>query len=132
MNDEQITQALEEMYWGSSETIEVPVAYILRNAKSSVDWGDCYDDVTWWESGIADKAADSGFGHLVESILTNGWDYQSTVGFDGETIQEGHHRLVAAILLGMDTVPVTPWGSSGRSRLCAHYDDVPFSIYVED
>lgn len=110
----------------------VPVSFILRNAIDSCDFGPPFDGdvVSWWQAIISDKAGDSGFGHLVDSILKNGWRKDSAIGFDGEYINEGHHRLVAAILLCLDEVPVSAWGRSGRDNLCAHYSTDEHSIHV--
>ena len=127
MEDWEITATLDAA--GVDEIIEVPVDYILRNAVTSCDFGPSWDDTTeWWEKIIAEKAGDTGFGHLVDSILTRGWEPGSAVGFDGESINEGHHRLVAAILLCMPTVPVSTYGN-GNNSLSAHADwSDPFPI----
>lgn len=103
------------------------IEYILRNTRFSCDFyspfseryfGDTEDEqlTSFWMHAIQYKADDSGFMDLVDSILENGWHPTSTVGIymgeDGAVeITEGHHRLVAAILLGMDTVPTTKWGT---------------------
>jgi hypothetical protein len=59
---------------------------------------------------------------------------------DGPTITEGHHRLVAAILLCMDRVPTTPNGRAIYRRgindwredmVNAHHSADPHSIYIE-
>lgn len=129
MNDIEILTHLADV---DNEAIEVPVSFILRNARGSVDWGEAWDDGTaWWEIGIKGKASDTGFGHLIDSILSEGWQEGSAIGFDGETITEGHHRLVAAILLGLDTVLVSPWGDDATGNLCAHWnDDNPNPIHL--
>lgn len=111
--------------------IMTPVVDILRNVRSSVDFGDVdyYDGDTdddkrtaFWHDVIADKSTDSGFGALVNSILENGWDSDSAVGWDDTLfeITEGHHRLVAAILLGVDNVLTSPYGKDGHRGTCAH------------
>ena len=131
MEDWEIEATLQSMDW-NSEPIEVPVRFILDRATDSCDWGGRWGDGTeWWLNGIMQKASDTGFGHLVDSILSRGWDKDSAIGFDGQYINEGHHRLVAAILLCLDTVLVTPGGESGRDYLSAHWnDDDPNPVYL--
>jgi len=121
---------MDEITW-------LPVTTILRETWCSCDFGavsDYDDDTHFWQHLISNKAADSGFGHLVDSILEHGFAESSAVGwYDGE-ITEGHHRLVAAILLGMDEVPTSPYGGSwypnGR-RLSAHYNDDHHAIDID-
>lgn len=118
-----------------------PVVEILRNCKGSGDFGDIVGDSTeWWERVITTKAADSGFGHLVESYLEHGWLEGSAVGWVNGQILNGHHRLVMAILLGLDYIPtVDMWGSqpeppeghanSGSTHGC--FED-PYPILLTD
>jgi hypothetical protein len=120
------------------------VTDILQTVGYSVDFGsiNAYDGDTederrtnFWKEVIADKASDCGFGHLVDSILTNGWSSQSAVGWcyygDQWEITEGHHRLVAAILLGMDRVQTDDFGSCdglGISAHAGHHDPHPIDL----
>lgn len=131
MEDWEIEATLRAMDY-DAEPIEVPVRFILERANDSCDWGSSWGDRTeWWLNGIMQKAADTGFGHLIESILTDGWQENSAIGFDGDYITEGHHRLVAAILLCLDTVLVCPGGNSGRDTVCAHWnDDDPNPVHL--
>lgn len=132
MEDWEIEATLRAMDY-NDEPIEVPVRFILERATDSCDWGAVWknDSAGWWLKGIMQKAADTGFGHLIDSILTEGWQKGSAIGFDGSYITEGHHRLVAAILLCMDTVLVSPGGNCGLSGLCAHWnDDDPNPVYL--
>ena len=106
----------------------VPVLDILRKTTYSVDFGDVDSygaPENFWRKMIHHKSMDTGFGHLVESILKNGWSENSAIGWkcwgdDTYEITEGHHRLVAAILLGLDEIPVMPWGQSDRLGIDAH------------
>lgn len=114
----------------------VPITEILQTVCGSCDIGDIdeFDGETdddrrteFWKEVIRVKAADAGFGYLVLSILANGFLPGSFVGMvdygEGRRITQGHHRLVAAILLGMDEVPVTKYGSDinvDGKRLSAH------------
>ena len=115
----------------------VPVTTILRDAEESCDFPTFDGSPAEWKRMMMEKANDSGFGDLIDAILDNGWEEGSAVGFDGSYINEGHHRIVAAILLGMDEVPVADWGlstgtlsahdgyGSGRDPIFDLYDDAP-------
>lgn len=124
------------------------VKTILKTVMGSCDFEDVadYDGKTmgvkrtnFWKEVIAVKSKDTGFGYLVESIIENGFT-GSAIGWNPETkeITEGHHRLVAAILLGLDEVPVARWGASGdhaptpgNSVFSAHWcEDAPYPIAV--
>lgn len=78
-----------------------------------------------WERMFAYKAGDSGMGHLIDSILKNGFDVTAPVEvYDGE-LSDGHHRLVAAFLTLTEPVPVlidwdSPFDESEAPDLCAH------------
>jgi hypothetical protein len=89
-------------------------------------------DTDHWLEMITGKASDSGFGHLVESILEVGLDPACPVVImDGE-IQDGHHRLVAAILLCLPEVPVSDRHTYGDLYgICAHLEDDAHPIFVE-
>lgn len=95
------------------------VTDILRTATSSCDFSSFDGSPQEWMRLIQEKANDTGFGRLIDSILENGWETGSAIGFDGAYISEGHHRLAAAILLGLDEIPIAGWGSS-PGTVCAH------------
>lgn len=106
---------------------------ILKTVTYSIDFGFVYAyesgdmDVArtaFWRDVIATKSGDEGFGPLVESIMEDGWDEESAVGWNDCEITEGHHRLVAAILLGMDEVPTCSYGSGGSSPIMAYGGNV--------
>lgn len=85
---------------------------------------------------IQSKASDSGFQRLVDSILNDGWEEGSAIGWRDGYICEGHHRLAAAILLALDEIPVTDWGEDTWT-IDAHHDEafigVPFfEFFSED
>lgn len=102
-----------------------PVAEILRDIRSSCDFGDATD---WDVDGdntalikeiISVKAADAGFMFLVDSILKYGFQEEGAIGWDGVRLGNGHHRFVAAVLLGFDKMPTTTgWGYE--------WDDSPY------
>lgn len=108
--------------------IETDVLTILRTVTGSCDFGyvknypgETEDEqrTNFWIDVIRVKSADSGFGHLVDSIIEEGF-HGSAIGWDefdeGGYISEGHHRLVAAILLGLDRVFTSPYGKSGDHK----------------
>lgn len=111
-------------------TTMTPVTEILKNVRYSVDFGgiSCYAGETedaqrtaFWKDLLRVKSSDTGFGALVAAILEKGFDRNSPIGWDTSdcSITEGHHRLAAAILLGMDEVPTSAYGG-GDGRICAH------------
>lgn len=108
----------------------VKVEEILKTVTYSVDFGyvENYAGATeddkrtaFWMDVINRKAADTGFGHLMESIMAHGWT--SAIGWQNTDITEGHHRLVAAILLCEDEVPVTFWGTRDDVRDISGHGD---------
>lgn len=111
-------------------TTMTSVTEILNTVRYSVDFGDIDDyegeteddrRTALWEDLLRTKSSDTGFGALVAAILANGFDRNSPIGWDTSdySINEGHHRLAAAILLGMDEIPTTPYGG-GSGVICAH------------
>ena len=116
------------------------VVEILNNVESSVDYGhytEYGDRGDFWAYVIRMKSLDSGFGHLVHDYLENGWAEGSEIGWDGGEITEGHHRLVMAILLCLDEVPVSdighsPFGFGAPGDICAHYSSDAFPIDIDD
>lgn len=113
-----------------SEVTMIPIAEILRDTVGSCDFGMIArryggDSTAFWQDIITTKAKDTGFGHLVDSILEFGFLPGSAIGYAEGYINEGHHRLVAAILLGLDEIPVTECGRGtphpgGGGELVAH------------
>lgn len=128
----------------------ISVLELIRDTHSSCDFGEAssYDsEYDFWSEVLTRKAWDTGFGHLVESLLTQGWDENSAIGLyqiaPGEwRITEGHHRIVAAILLGMEEIPYSPYGKNSLGegpaanfgkKVCAHgcsADPYPFLLEV--
>lgn len=92
-----------------------PVARVMQTLKYSVDCGDL-DNPRAWARLLRSKASDVGMPLLIDlisevgiidpiEILMHGWAHHSDSP-RVPTLGNGHHRLVAAILLGMDTIPV--------------------------
>ncbi len=97
------------------------VTEILQTVRSSCDFSNFDGSAEAWMMLVQEKASDTGFGRLVDSILENGWEPNSAIGIYNGSITQGHHRLAAAILLGLDEVPVAQWGVDPNT-LCAHSD----------
>lgn len=126
-------------YYDENLTVEVSVEWLMNRATSSCDTYEL-DTFEGWRMMLANKCADTGFGHLVESIMQRGFMPEGAIGFlDGE-ITEGHHRLCAAVLLCLDTVWISPGGGSVRvarpggypENLVSAHDNWsdPYSIYI--
>ncbi len=99
-----------------------PISEILRNVTYSCDFpsiedypGETPDEqqTNFWIDVIKTKAGDSGFGHLIDSLLEEGWHGSAVGWYNDSEITEGHHRLVAGILLGLDAIPTTALGRCG-------------------
>lgn len=117
----------------------IAVKDLLANVTYSCDFhavpmGDD-ERARWWQKVIHSKSSDSGFGHLVDAILENGFDPSWPIGYrpDEGEIYEGHHRIVAAILLGLDEIPYTANGNRWyEGTINAHYDgDDPHPIHLD-
>ena len=134
-------------YRNNEVALTVPVPWLMEHVVYSGDCGDLSTPEKWLYM-LSYKAEDTGFGHLVNSILEKGllpgsrcgvavirpdhWLYENYR--DGLYLNQGHHRLVAAILLGLDHVEISAWGNSHYDNpelpnLSAHWNDQdPFSI----
>lgn len=111
--------------------MRVPLLWLMRNATESCDGYDLSTPDGWAEM-IQKKSHDTGFGYLVDSMLTRGFIPEGSIGFCGGEITEGHHRLTAAILLGLDDVWISLWGGVANGvDINAHRNCNPFPIEVE-
>ena len=140
MTNELIETIQSDAYAKGNLIIEVPLQFLMDNVVTSCDFDDMTQGYAWTDI-IRSKSSDSGFGHLVDSILERGLLRNSPIGIswddwneEGLRITEGHHRLTAAILLCMDTVFIS---SSGRGadvngrRISAHYSTQYYPIEIE-
>lgn len=96
-------------------TVEmVSVEWIIQNTKYSVDGFSQYGELDY-EAMLQDKCLDECFGRVVNSILTNGFRVPIVLVENycgrGLTHGNGHHRMCAALLLGLDEIPVY-WSES--------------------
>lgn len=87
----------------------VSVAWIMQNLSDSID-GFCGPAGEFdWVGMISHKAADRDFMPLVGTIITHGFRVPIVIiPLDERSFKmgNGHHRLAAAILLGLDEIPV--------------------------
>ena len=82
---------------------------ILNSVTESSDFEEFDGTPSMWAYLMASKGGDEWTPDMIELIKENGITepiciYRTTLGAYG--IGNGHHRLVCAILMGMDTVPV--------------------------
>lgn len=96
-----------------SDVTWMKVTDILQNVTGSCDYLD-HDDMEsdddvrteFWLEMLRTKCNDTGFGHLVESIMRDGFNPEGAITWRKGYIYEGHHRIAAAILLCLDEIPV--------------------------
>lgn len=109
----------------------VKVSTLLRNVKDTLD---CFstNEPSEWLRMINDKTGDEQFATLIRLIETEG--FTDPIGImqydDYWLLGNGHHRMVAAILLALDEIPVVfgnTWPDSGN-----RYRRVQDSITSED
>jgi len=91
-------------------TVEmVSVEWILQSLGASVDGYGAGDGVDFARM-IAYKSGDSCFGPLVKAIIETGFRVPIVIALNRDgvefTLGNGHHRVVAAILLVLDQIPV--------------------------
>jgi len=112
-----------------------PISKILAEVKESCDVG-YLDTPGDWFHMMSRKASDPNFGRLLQAIPDQG--FLDPIGiywsYDHWTLGNGHHRLTAAILLGLDEIPVIdafrpPSGETHERELSdipADYDTCDF------
>jgi hypothetical protein len=103
------------------------VSDLLKQTTCSGDFGSFDGSPESWMEVINYKANDSGFFRLIDSIMENGWEEGSYIGWTDGYLWEGHHRVVAAILLGLDEIMVPDeeaetWQAGDPRTLTAHQE----------
>lgn len=91
-------------------TVEmVSVEWIMKNVDGSVDGYDTTQGVNY-QRMVSYKGSDSSFGPLVGAIFDQGFRVPIVLclNYRGKniTLGNGHHRMVAAILMCIDQIPV--------------------------
>lgn len=109
----------------------VKVSDLLRNVTETLDYFKTSEPSEWLRM-ITDKSADEQFATIIRLIETEGFtDPIGIMEYDGYwLLGNGHHRMAAAILLGLDEIPVVignTWPISGN-----RYDRVQDSVTSED
>lgn len=88
----------------------VSVEWLMNNLTHSVD-GYSYDGGLNYEGMIKNKGGDCHFGNILHTITTVGFRVPIVVdlvysGSGTLTLGNGHHRMTAAILLVLESIPV--------------------------
>lgn len=105
---------------------EVAVSEILKKVVASYDQYPLHT-VEGWQQMIATKGGDAQIPSIIRAIEEYGFlDPICIEVFDNTgswCLGNGHHRLVVAILLGLDTIPVdfSEWYSKASTK---HSDDL--------
>ena len=99
---------------GSVETVNL--IDLINTLAGSLD---CGDSIDWLDYVFVEKVRDRQMSTIVNSILDNGMTCPLNVIFDGNTfiMGNGHHRLIAALLCGIEDIPIyvtrhINWGKS--------------------
>ena len=99
---------------GSVETVNL--IDLINTLDGSLD---CGDSAYWIDYVFIEKVRDCQMSTIVNSILDAGMTCPLNVIFDGNTfiMGNGHHRLIAALLCGIEDIPIyvtrhTDWGKS--------------------
>jgi len=137
---------LDPAYEDTNLIVRLPLEWVLQN----IVWSCDFDRMTDEDSLLAMvryKAADSGFGHLLDSIMKRGFIRESPIGLrwmDGDDyycnfekglyLSEGHHRLTAAILLCEDYIWASAYGRGADvngHRISGHYSANAYPIELD-
>lgn len=105
-----------------------PLTLVLERVSGSVDFPDL-ESPDKWLGMISYKAGDLHFGPLVEDIEQCGIEDPICITEDEDgwwKLGNGHHRLVAALLLGLDDILVdtTDWMSLSSMRREDEFQDM--------
>ena len=104
MNDTEMIDALYASLY-SRTPVRVNLAKLLSILDGSIDVED-YDN--WIAAAFVDKIRDDQMSYLIDSILEEGMLCPLNVISDywGFTFGNGHHRLIAALLCGIEEIDV--------------------------
>ena len=104
MND---TEMIDALYWSlrSHAPVRVNLAKLLSFLDGSIDVED-YDN--WLAAAFVDKILDRQMSYLIDSILEEGMLCPLNIisNYWGFTFGNGHHRLIAALLCGIEEIDV--------------------------
>ena len=108
--------------------VRVPISDLIKTLSGSCDYG---DEGPWLMGIFNMKLADNEMGWLIDSVLENGLVTPLNVirKWDGEfEMGNGHHRLVAALLCGIEEIDVVV--TSGIDWTCSSDDDMEYEYDV--
>ena len=128
MNSPVIEQLLDSFH--NYEPVRVPISDLVKTLSGSCDYG--YGES--WLIGIFNmKLGDNEMGWLIDSVLENGMVTPLNVirkrNGDFE-MGNGHHRLVAALLCGIEHIDVVV--TSGIDWTCSSDDDMEYEYDVDE
>lgn len=123
-------------------TVElVDVEWILKNLQATVDYYDDGEGNVLWQDMIEAKGSDYAFESLLNAITTQGFRVpivlsvkgfeEASSRYDGKlSLGNGHHRMVAALLLFLHSIPV--FWSDGSDFMCLNYSGPEDDELVSD
>ena len=126
MNSPVIEQLLDSFL--NYTPVRVPLSDLIKTLTGSCDYG---DGESWLMGVFNMKLADNEMGWLIDSVLENGLVTPLNVirKWDGEfEMGNGHHRLVAALLCGIEEIDVVV--TSGIDWTCSSDDDMEYEYDV--
>lgn len=129
MNDTEMIDALYASLY-SRTPVRVNLAKLLTILDGSIDIED-YEN--WLAAAFVDKILDPQMSYLVDSILEEGMLCPLNVisGYWGFTFGNGHHRLIAALLCGIEEIDVVVSEEIDWRRTEVH-DDWDFEQIVSN
>ena len=129
MNDTEMIDALYASLY-SRTPVRVNLAKLLSILDGSIDVED-YDN--WIAAAFVDKIRDDQMSYLIDSILEEGMLCPLNVISDywGFTFGNGHHRLIAALLCGIEEIDVVVSEGIDWKRTEIH-DDWDFEQIVSN
>lgn len=128
MNSPVIEQLLDSFL--NYTPVRVPVSDLIKTLSGSCDYGDGES----WLMGIFNmKLSDYEMGWLIDSVLENGMITPLNVvrNWDGDfEMGNGHHRLIAALLCGVEEIEVVV--TRGIDWNCSSADDMEYEYDVDE
>ena len=110
--------------------VRVPVSDLIKTLSGSCDYG---DEGPWLMGIFNMKLADYEMGWLIDSVLENGLVTPLNVirrGNGNFRMGNGHHRLIAALLCGIEEIDVVV--TRGIDWTCSSDDDMEYEYDVDE
>ena len=122
MRTKLVVDELERSYW-DGEVTNLPIASLVKALAGSCDFNEYHPD-SWLREAFYYKMEDKEIGYLIDSILDDGLTLPLNIlrREHGFVMGNGHHRLVAALLCGVERLDVVvtdnvDWYHSADDRL---------------